>query len=78
VDRADAKHGWHAANGFGRVQSSVGIGSRQYSASAKVTGASTTTYQTLLDPGTWHFSVVAVNAAGEESPPSNEVSKTVC
>ena len=51
--------------------------SRHYTASAGVTGAGTTTYQTLLDPGTWYFSVVAVNALGEESAPSNEVSKTV-
>ena len=51
--------------------------SRHYTKSANLTGANTTTYRALLDPGTWYFSVIAVNEAGQESAPSNEVSKTV-
>jgi len=53
-----------------------GPASRYYTTSANF-NASTTSYQTLLDPGTWYFSVVAINEANEESRPSNEVSKTV-
>jgi hypothetical protein len=54
-----------------------GAAPHSYTFSASVAGATTTSYETALDPGTWYFSVTAVNAAGQESAPSNEVARTV-
>ncbi len=53
-----------------------GPGSRNYTQSANVSGAGTTSYTTALTPGTWYFAVAAVDASGE-SAKTNEVSKTV-
>ena len=54
-----------------------GNASRNYTLSASVTGAATTTYTTSLAPGTWYFAITALDSTGTESSKSNEVSKTV-
>jgi hypothetical protein len=54
-----------------------GSASRNYTFSASVTGPAATTFQTALDPGTWYFAVTALNAAGQESAPSSEATRTV-
>lgn len=54
-----------------------GSASHSYTFSASVGDATATSYETALNPGTWHFAVTAVNAAGLESSPSNEVVRTV-
>jgi hypothetical protein len=54
-----------------------GTARRNYSQNARIDGASNRQYAVTLSPGTWYFAVTAVNAAGEESAYSGEVSKTV-
>jgi hypothetical protein len=54
-----------------------GQSSRSYSQNAPVNGASNTSYDAPLSPGTWYFAVKAVNNANDESAYSGEVSKTV-
>jgi len=54
-----------------------GTARRNYSQSTRLDGANNRQYAINLAPGTWYFAVTAVNAAGEESAYSGEVSKTV-
>ena len=55
-----------------------GTSSGNYTQSISVSNAGIATYVVdNLTPGTYYFSVAAVNAAGTESPMSSEVSATV-
>ena len=54
-----------------------GPASQNYTFAVSVNGANATTFRTPLDPGDWYFAVTAVNAAGQESAPSSEDSRTV-
>jgi hypothetical protein len=54
-----------------------GSAPHSYTSNASVSGANSTTYEATLNPGTWYFAVTAVNAAGQESAPSNEATRTV-
>ncbi len=54
-----------------------GTTSKNYTQTASVSGASTTTRTLSLAPGTYYFAVTALDSAGGESAKTNEVSKTV-
>jgi hypothetical protein len=54
-----------------------GTSPKQYSQTVSVSGASTVSRTIALSPGTWYFAVKAVDSAGKESSPSNEVSKVI-
>ncbi len=48
-----------------------------YGQSVMINNASANQWVLPLAPGTWHFVVTSVNAAGGESTNSTEVSKTI-
>ena len=54
-----------------------GTSPKQYSQTVSVSGASNVSRTIALSPGTWYFAVKAVDSAGKESSPSNEVSKVI-
>ena len=54
-----------------------GTTSKSYSQSVAIKKGSTTQTVLSLPAGTWFFAVTAVDAAGNESAPSNEASKTI-
>jgi hypothetical protein len=48
-----------------------------YTQTIPVNGAATVQYTVPLSPGTWYFGITALDAAGNESAPSNPVSRTI-
>ena len=54
-----------------------GTASRKYTQTVAVSGAATLQKTVALSPGTWYFSVTAVDTTGAESAYSAEVSKSI-
>ena len=54
-----------------------GTASKNYTQTVSVSGATTTTVDVQLAPGTYYFAVTAIDSAGGESAKTNEVSKSV-
>jgi hypothetical protein len=54
-----------------------GTASRKYTQTVAVSGAGTLQKTVALSPGTWYFSVTAVDTSGAESAYSAEVSKSI-